>query len=128
MIINGIHIDTQKLMSKSELLDFLRENGEDDRALSGIRAYYYNDFENELIWHYPISDGSHLGTFIVVVKEGFVSLPYDSVDREDGELLILDDAVVFDAESIDFFIDDWRSFSDNLLSAMTDMWSILQNE
>ena len=128
MIINGIHIDTQKLMSISELLDFLRENGEDDRALSGIRAYYYNDFGNELIWHYPISDGCHLGTFIVVVKEGFVSLPYDSVDREDGELLILDDATVFDADSIDFFIEDWRSFSDDLLSAMTDMRSILQNE
>ena len=76
MIINGVYIDTQKLMSISELLDFLRENGEDDRALSGIRAYYYNDFGNELIWHYPISDGSQLGTFIVVVKEGFVSLPY----------------------------------------------------
>ena len=128
MTVNGIHIDKGKLISKTELLDFLRENGEDDRALAGIRAYYHNDIGNELIWHYPISDGKHLGTYIVIVREGFICLPYDSVDREDGELLILDDAAMLDTDCLQFFIDDWRSFSDDLLCAMTDMLRILSGE
>ena len=128
MTVNGILIDPRKLLSKSELLDFLRENGENDRALASIRACYYNDLGNELIWRYPISDGKHLGTYIVIVKEGFISLPYDSVDREDGELLELTDAAMFNAYGMQFFIDDWRSFSDDLLCAMGDMLSILRNE
>lgn len=128
MKIGGVQIDQHQLLSKSELLEFLRENGEDDRALAGIRARYYNDFGNELIWRYPISDGKFLGTFIAVVKEGFISLPYDSVDREDGEFLELDDAVMFTADDMQFFLDDWRSFSDDLLFAMTDMLHILRGE
>ena len=128
MTINGIQIDEQKLMPKSELLDFLRENGEDDRALAGIRAYYHDYFGNELIWRYPISDGKHLGTFIAIVKGGFISLPYDSVDREDGELLDLNDTAMFNAEDMQFFIDDWRLFSDDLLTAMADMQRILSGK
>jgi len=128
MTINGVQIDRQKLISKSELLEFLRENGEDDRAMAGIRDSYQKVFGNELVWRYPISDGKFLGTFIVAVKEGFISLPYDSVDRVDGELLELADAAMFDADAMRFFIDDWLSFSDDLASAMKDMLRHLQGE
>jgi len=128
MTVSGIQIDTQKLLSRSDLLEFLRVNGEDDRALAGIRDYYYNDFANELIWRYPISDGKHLGVYIVIIKEGFICLPYDSVDREDGELLELEDAAMFEADDFQYFIVDWRSFSDDLLCAMTDMQRILRGE
>jgi len=128
MTINGIQIDEQKLMSKSELLEFLRENGEDDRALAGIRAYYHNDLGNELTWRYPISDGTHLGTYIVIVKEGFISLPYNAVDQYDGELFVLRDASMFDADEFQFFIEDWRSFSEDLFNAMSDMQRILRDK
>ena len=128
MTINGIQIDPAKLMSRDELLEFLRDNGEDDRALSGIRDSHYDEYGTELIWRYPISDGMHLGMFIVPVKEGFISLPYDAVDKHDGELLELDDAAMFDADGMQLFIDDWRSFSDDLIGAMTDMLRILRGE
>jgi hypothetical protein len=128
MIINGIHIDSEKLMSKDALLEFLRENGESDRALSYIREKYRGEFGNELIWLYPISDGKHLGTFIVAVREGFISLPYSAADKEDYELLELDDAAAFDEDAIQCFIDDWHSFSDDLVSAMIDMLRILRDK
>jgi len=128
MTINSIHIDKQKLLSKSEVLECLRENGEDDRALAHIRDYYNNIFGNELTWRYPISDGKFLGTFIIIIKEGFLSLPYDSVEREDGELLELSGAALFDKDAIQCFIDDWRLFSEDLLNAMSDMLHILQSK
>ena len=115
-------------MSRDELMEFLRDNGADDRALSEIRDQQYEKYGNELIWRYPISDGKYLGTFIVPVKEGFISLPYDAVDKHDGELLELADAAMFDADAMQVFIDDWRSFSDDLLSAMTDMLRALRGE
>jgi len=128
MIIDNTQIDRDKLLSKSDTLGILRGYGEDSRALSRVCDYYFKIFGNELIWRYPISDGKHLGTHIVIVKEGFLSLPYDTVDREDGELLELSDAAMFDVDAMRFFIEDWRSFSDDLLNAMTDMLRILRGE
>lgn len=128
MILGGIQINPDKLISKDELLQFLRENGESDRALSHIRERYQAEFGNELIWLYPVSDGKHMGTFIAAVKEGFISLPYDCADREDYELLVLEDAAMFDEDAMQAFIDDWRSFSEDLLSAMNDMLHILRSE
>lgn len=128
MKINGIEVDTSKLMSKQELLDYLKENGESDRTLSDIRERNYELFNNELMWLYPISDGKHLGTFIVPVQEGFVSLPYDTVDEENYELLEMDDAAMFDAEAFDYFISDWESFSNDLLGALRDMRSVFGNQ
>jgi hypothetical protein len=126
--IAGTQIDPGKLMSKDELLAFLRENGESDRALAHIRERYQSDFGNELIWYYPISDGKHMGTFIAAVKEGFISLPYDAADKEDRELLILDDATMFDEGAMRDFIDDWHAFSDHLLLAMADMLRTLRGK
>jgi len=125
MTINGIQIDPSKLMQKDELLEFLRENGESDRALAHIRERYQTEFGNELVWLYPISDGKHMGTFIAAVKEGFISLPYDAADKEDYELLVLDDAAMFDEDAMQIFIDDWQSYSDDLISSMTEMLRIL---
>jgi len=121
-------IDTSKLFTKAELLDFLEENGESDRALAGVRERYMVDFGNELVWYYPISDGKHKGTFIVFVQEGFISIPYDIVDAADYEILELQQTAMFDAEAMQYFIDDWISFSDDLTSAMKDMHRILSEK
>jgi len=124
MTISGVQIDHEKLMSKNELLDYLRENGEDDKALAKIRENYYEIFENELIWRYPISDGIHLASCIVVVQEGFLNLPYDDVDGHYGELYELDDAKLHDEDSLQLFLDDFKLFADDLISALTSMHAI----
>jgi len=68
MTINGIQIDSEKLLTKDELLGCLRGYGEDYRALSRVSEHYYANFGDELVWRYPISDGKHLGAFITVIK------------------------------------------------------------
>jgi hypothetical protein len=121
MTINGIQYDPNALMSKDELLVFLEENGSSDRALAKIRDVQYDKFGNELIWRYPISEGMHAGTFIIAVRDGFVSVPYDVMEKEEGEILELEDASMFDQESMEIFLDDWLSLSDDLVSAMRDI-------
>ena len=86
MKINGIEIDETKLISKQYLIDFLNKTDASDHALMRIREQYQDIFGNELTWRYPISDGAHTGVIIVVVKEGFISLPYDSIDVKGYEL------------------------------------------
>lgn len=124
--IADIEVDPQKLFCCQELLHFLREEGETDLALSKIRDRYFNAFGNELTWRYPYSDGKHMGLVIVVVQEGFLSLPYDNVDKEAYEIFELDEASLFDVESLEFFISDYELISKDLMAAMNDMLGHLQ--
>lgn len=126
MIINDVRVDPRKLLTKHELLNILREEGETDRVLSKIRDQYFEVFGNELMWRYPYSDGKHLGVVIVVVQEGFLSLPYDSTDKEVYEIFELDDISMFDVESLEYFIEDYNSISKDLVGAMGDMLSHLR--
>lgn len=118
-------VDITKLLTQAELLGYLEQNGASDRSLAKVREQYMNQFGNEMVWRYPISDGKHTGTFIVCIREGFISLPYGCIDAEDYELLELQDAAMFDVSSMQGFIEDWSSFSEDLTSAMKEMLRIL---
>lgn len=121
-------VESSKLFSRADLLELLEEYGESDRAMARVRERYMVDFGNELVWRYPISDGKHMGTFIVCVKEGFISVPYDIIDAVDYEILELQQTAMIDADAMRIFIDDWVSFSEDLVTAMKDMHQILSAE
>jgi hypothetical protein len=125
MRISSVDIDVEKLVSKDTLLEELRSGESCDRDLADIRSRYYSTFGNELIWRYPISDGYHAGVTIVTVKEGFLSLPYHEMTETDYEIFELDKAAMFDEDALMCFIDDWKSFSDDLLGALGDMLKIV---
>ena len=113
-------------MSAREVLEYLKENGCTDRTLSDIRLRYYAAHGNELCWRYPISDGIHAGAFILATKDGYLSLPYNSMDEEDYEILVLDDAVFHDPASLTTFLSNWEDFSADLTDAMREMCRILE--
>lgn len=119
-------LSADALMSVKEVLAYLRENGSTDCALSDIRLRYYAAHGNELCWRYPISDGIHAGAFILVTKDGYLSLPYNSMDAEDYEILVPEDAVLHDAASLAAFLSDWEEFSADLTDAMREMRRILE--
>ena len=99
---------------------YLHENGATHTALMDFCADYMEQYHNELCWNYPISDGLHLGTFLILVREGVLSLPYDDADKVDYELFCLDDARMCDRESIEEFLNDWEDFA-------LDLWSVLRS-
>ncbi len=53
---------------------------------------------------------------------------YDVIDAEDYELLELQVAAMYDAESMRMFAEDWETFSKDLTSAMQEMLRILSEE
>lgn len=79
------------------------------------------EYQNELCWCYPITDELHLGTFLLLVKEGVLSLPFNEVDSVDYELFCLEDACLCDAASINLLIADWYRFDSDLRHAMEGM-------
>lgn len=127
--IDGKPLSLDTLKSKTELLEYLQENGASHSSLMDFCDEYREQHQNELCWAYPISDGRHLGTFLVLVKEGILSLPYDDAEREEYELFCLEDACLFrTAEEMDVFIQDWHSFDSDLRQAMSAMKRYLEEQ
>ena len=123
---HDIYLDN--LRSKSELIAYLHENGPTHSTLMDFCTDYRERYHNELCWNYPISDGLHLGTFFVLVKEGVLAFPYDDADKVDYELLCLDDAKMCDRESMENLINEWDSFNRDLHSAMQGMIEFYRRE
>lgn len=123
-LLRSLNPDT--LMSAKEVLTYLKDNDSTDRTLSDIRLRYYAAHGNELCWRYPICDGIHAGAFILATKDGYLSLPYNSMDEEDYEILVLDDAVFHDPASLTTFLSNWEDFSADLTDAMREMCRILE--
>ena len=119
-------LNADALLSAREVLEYLKDHGGTDCALSDIRLRYYTAHGNELCWRYPISDGIHAGAFILVTKDGYLSLPYNSMDEEEYEILVLDDAVLHDPASLSTFLSDWEDFSADLTDAMREIRCILE--
>lgn len=110
-----------ELKSRQEVLEHLRENGASHRALMDICGEYMEKYQNELCWYYPTTDELHLGTFLLLVKEGVLSLPFNEVDSVDYERFCLEDACLCDAASINLLIADWYRFDSDLRHAMEGM-------
>lgn len=120
--IGGMELKMEELRGRQELLDYFNEHGPTHSALMDFCEEYQEKYGNELCWPYPISDGKHLGTFFVLVREGILSLPYDDADKVDYELFCLDDATLFeDYADMEIFMEDWKLFHNDLLEAMTAM-------
>lgn len=120
--IGGMELKMEELRGRQELLDYFNEHGPTHSALMDFCEEYREKYGNELCWPYPISDGKHLGTFFVLVREGILSLPYDDADKVDYELFCLDDATLFeDYADMEIFMEDWKLFHNDLLEAMTAM-------
>ena len=127
--IGDLTLNLEELRSRQELLDYFNENGPTHSALMEFCEEYREKYGNELCWPYPISDGKHLGTFFVLVREGILSLPYDDADKVDYELFCADDAALFqDYEDMEVFMDDWKLFHNDLMQAMTGMRDYLYNQ
>lgn len=127
--IGDLALNLEELKSRLELLDYLGENGPTHSALMDFCEGYREKYGNELCWPYPISDGKHLGTFFVLVREGILSLPYDDADKVDYELFCVDDAVLCDDYAdMEIFMDDWQLFHNDLMQAMTAMREYLHDQ
>lgn len=117
----GASVRWEELKSYQELMAYMKKNGSTHSALMDFCEPYRKRYHNELCWPYPISDGKHLGIFLIPVREGILSLPYDEADKEDYEIFCLEDARMADAAAMEIFIEDWANFSQGLQSAMKSM-------
>ena len=122
----NMELDSSRLPTKDELLDRIRKAGGTDRALADLRDEQMETYKNELIWRYPISEGTSAGGFVTPVREGILWIPYDEMEREEGEILILDDACLLDAAACIAFEEDFRFYAEGLCSMLREAAAICE--
>ena len=121
-----ITLETEKLFTKQQILTLLNEYGENWHGLCKIRELEYEQHGCELTRHYPISDGEFLGFFIIPIQEGILKIPYDEVDKQDGELLITTSAKLMDFNDAAFAAEDWTLFSNDLAAVLEDIKTLTE--
>ena len=122
-------VDPSTLQPSSELRTYLSAHGPTYDTLEAFCDEYYNTNSGELFRQYPITDEVHTGAYIVLCSDGILSLPYDSIDCENGyEQFIMEDVRFFDKDSMSYFIEEYDKFSKDLTNAMTTMFAWLSTK
>jgi len=111
-------LDLLKCLSKTEVLNFLAENGEYESSIAMLSEQYARQFGIDPIWRYPLSDGWHSGAFIVPVREGFMYLPYDEVDSDYFEIVLPEAATMLDSGCCERFMRELKEYADTLLEVL----------
>ena len=98
--IGGDWIPLDKLKSIQELTEFFYAESANSTSLFRFATEYKNRFSNELLWHFPLRSGKHLGAYFLVVKEGVLFLPYDDADKVNGPIFNLDAMRLVDMNTV----------------------------
>ena len=122
----NMEIDPSDLPTKDELLDRIRRSGGTDRALADVREELSDHCVNDLIWRYPISVGMAAGGFVIPVRDGILWIPYDEMEREEGEILLLEDACLLDSDACSYMADDFQSYANGLCSMLREAAAICE--
>lgn len=118
-------VDTRDLLSQQDIKSKLETDGADYNTLANICEVYQKKYGDLLFWHYPISDGEHSGVYFVLVNEGVLLLPYNSVDNDCFEWFVLSDAKLCSHLDINDYIAEWEEYSQRLEKQMADFKSYL---
>lgn len=126
--IGGAEIHSDELKSKDELFKFFDECGSTHAALMDFCEDYKKRYGNDLCWPYPIGDSSCLGEYLVLVREGVLSLPYTGYFGNGNVVFDLSAASLLRTKQVMQLAADWQIFSQDLLGALSDMEAYLAKQ
>lgn len=111
-------VDTSDLLSQQDLKYRLETEDADYNTLINICEEHQKKYGDFLFWKYPISDGEHSGVYFVLVKEGVMAIPYNSVDNDCFEWFVLSDIKLCSHLDMIDFISEWEEYSNRLENQM----------
>jgi hypothetical protein len=103
-----------QLITKNGALGALTILGGNYQALDKLVDQYYGEYNGEVFWNYPISDTVNSGQFILPVQEGYLAIPYETIDPTEHEILRLDRAYLLDVDTAKFLSEEWDIYADQL--------------
>ena len=124
----NMDIDPKELLTQEQVREILSKNPINNGLMGDISDYESEHFNCELYWHYPLSDSVSVGAYIIPVQEGFLWVPYDDVDKYEGEILLPHDAHLLSAEECEVLADEMQRYMSGLVAALNDMQAHLKSQ
>ena len=120
------HLDFNKLSSEKELISYLDNRGYRPRDfdLFDFLLTYEDEYARDALWLYPLCDRSNIGKYLVPVKEGILSIPYNKFSFDQNKLLDTHLAHIVTADHLQELLDSWEHYNINLTEALTEMIKI----
>jgi len=115
----GLDIDRSKLMTMEYVIDYLQDATYSE--MSDLRDRYMEEFGQDLVWNYQDCGDFFPGFYIMPVQEGFLAIPYNSVEADEFEQIIADGIDLLSVKKLQFRLDRYRDYAMGLMSAMEDM-------
>lgn len=126
--IGGVELCFEDLKSKEDLFLLFDDGACEYVTLMKFCEGYKRKYGHNLCWPYTIAEGKHLGRFLVLVREGVLSLPYDGFNGGNYEFFSLEGAHLLTADELTALAEEWKSFSKDLLGAVGDMAAYLRKQ
>lgn len=128
VMIGGVEVRFDELKSKYELFNFFGERSCTHSSLMEFCEDYKKRYGNDLCWLYPVAGDSCLGEYLILVREGVLSLPYTGFEEYSNAIFDLNAAALLRPEQLMQLAADWQIFSSDLVHAMTDMGEYLRKK
>lgn len=118
----GIYLKEERLMTRQEALDYLRDDEPHTRSMDSFRTYLSDLLGTDVVWRHVVPGEEYQGAYIFPVKEGILWLPYRT-EADDVECLDLDRATLLGADDAVTLADEFRSYAADYLSVLNDITS-----
>lgn len=121
----GIQLQFSELIPKANVIQMLEEDPR-DITVTLLREKYVQVLGIDPVWRYPIYDGTHYGTVIIPVQEGFLCVPYDTVVEDDYEIYEHGKIYMLEADIAEEMTKELESYSMAFCKALSDMRTLLE--
>lgn len=117
----GVFLKEERLMTKQEVLDYLRDDEPLTRSMDSLRAYLSDLLGIDVVWRHVVPGEEYQGAYIFPVQAGILWLPYQVA--ADEERLDLDNAALLSSDEVGDLADEFKSYADDYLSVLNDITS-----
>ena len=118
----GVFLKEEALMTKQEVLDYLRDDEPSTRSMDSFRTYLSDLLGIDVVWRHIVPGEEYQSAYIFPVQEGILWLPYHSV-KDHAEIIDLDHAELLNADAVDALTDEFKAYSEDYLSVLNDIVS-----
>ena len=123
--INGCAVSMENLMDKDVFIQKLVDEGGNFLALRDVGNENSQIFRDCLFWQYPLFGNGYHGRYLVLVKEGVLMLPYNTVTDEDREIFEKDAIRLARSQDIRNMLVDLQQFNKNLQETLRCLFSLV---
>lgn len=123
--INGCAVTLDELMDKETFIQKLMDEGGTFLALQDVGNENSQIFRDCLFWQYPFFGNGYHGCYLVLVKEGVLMLPYNTVTDDDREIFEKETIKLARSQDIRRMLVDLQQFNKNMQETLRSLYSMV---